>query len=60
MFKRVERLVDWWIRTGAAQEKDREVLAYGADLALYTAASTGARRMLPSRSRIHFPYSLMR
>ena len=42
MFKRVERLVDWWIRTGAAQEEDREVLAYGADLALYTAASTGA------------------
>ena len=42
MFKRVERLVDWWIRTGAAQEEDREVLAYGADLALYTVASTGA------------------
>ena len=42
MFKRVERLVDWWIRTGAAQEEDREVLAYGVDLALYTAASTGA------------------
>ena len=42
MFKRVERLVDWWIRMGAAKEEDREVLAYGADLALYTVASTGA------------------
>lgn len=42
VFKRVERLVDWWIRMGAAKEEDREVLAYGADLALYTVASTGA------------------